>query len=206
MARPPDADSAETYERILDAALDEVCATVPRNGISMRKVATRAGVSLGTLQYYFEHKTGLLEACLDAYYERLDALGRSLVAQAAQEPEGDVSVLVAHAVRSFYDFIHAERPLIELRRVTNALRGEPHRSDRFLSHVIAAAAEALTPRVALSSADLRLSILSAEAIIVRMALIGDNEREALTGLTGDEADAAIRTHAVTAALRLLQPT
>lgn len=207
MARPPDADSAETYERILAAARDEVRSTVPRNGISMRRVAERADVSLGTLQYYFDNKAGLLEACLDGYYERLGALGSELLAHAASGPDGGVTGLIEHAVRSFYRFVQAEEALIELRLITNALRGElhPQRQDRFMGQVIGAAAKALAPQVALDEAELRLSIQSLVSMLIRMALLSEGERESLTGQTGEDAQAAVEAHVVAAAVRLLHP-
>lgn len=205
MARPPDADSAETYERILTAARDEVRSTVPRNGISMRKVAERAEVSLGTLQYYFDNKAGLLEACLDGYYERLGALGTELLGQVGDHEH--VTGVIEHAARTFYRFVQEEQALIELRLVTNALRGElhPQRQDHFMGQVIGAAAKALAPRVALDETELRLSIQSLVSMFIRMALLSDGERENLTGRTGDEAEAAVEAHVVAAALRLLHP-
>ena len=207
MARPPDADSAETYERILAAARDEVRATVPRNGISMRRVAERAEVSLGTLQYYFDNKAGLLEACLDGYYERLGALGRELMVHAANDPERDARDIIMHAVRSFFRFIQEEQALIELRLVTNALRGElhPQRQEHFMGQVIGAGAKTLAPKVALGETELRLSIQSLVSMLIRMALLSEGERESLTDQTGPDAEAAIEAHVVAAALRLLHP-
>jgi len=205
MARPPDADSAETYERILAAARDEVRATVPRNGISMRRVVERAEVSLRTLQYYFDNKAGLLEACLDGYYERLGALGAELLARVGDH--GDVDTLIADAVRAFYRFVQTEQALIELRLLTNALRGElhPQRQDQFMGQIIGAAAKALSPQVALDETELRLSIQSLVSLLIRMALLSEGERESLTGVTGPDAEAAVQAHVVAAALRLLHP-
>ena len=207
MARPPDADSAETYERILAAAVEQVRSTVPRNKISMRRVAEQAEVSLGTLQYYFVNKDSLLEACLDGYYERLGATGAELLAHAKANQDAPVETVVTHTVRAFYGFIREEQALTELRILTNALRGElhPRRQDRFLRQIIGAAAKTLAPRVGLTEVELRLSIQTVVNTAVRMALLSDGERESLTGTSGAEALAVVEAHVIDAALRLVCP-
>ena len=78
MARPVDADSAHTYDSIVRAALDVLNDVGLPEKLSMRKVASAAEVSPGTIQYYFGSKTDLLEACLDGYYQRLTLLAGQL--------------------------------------------------------------------------------------------------------------------------------
>ena len=67
MARPAHASSEDTYDAILDVALAIVRESGP-DACSLREVARRADVSTGTIQYYFENRAGLLEACLDHLY------------------------------------------------------------------------------------------------------------------------------------------
>ncbi len=208
MARPTDADSAETHERILAAARDEVRSTIPRNGISMRKVAERAGVSLGTLQYYFETKAGLLEACLDAYHRRLQVLGGELIAHAARQPPDQIREFIEHAMRQSFRFVRAEKALIELRLLTNALQGElhPRRQHLFMKQVMSTGAKALAPKVGLDEIELRLTVQSLISMLLRMALLSPGERESLTGQKGADAEAIVEAHVVDAALRLLRPS
>ncbi len=58
-----------TRQRLLEAAL-EVFGDAAYNVATTRRIATAAGVSLPTLQYYFGGKEGLYRACADAIVER----------------------------------------------------------------------------------------------------------------------------------------
>lgn len=55
-------------------------------GLSMRKVAARAGMSLGNLQYYFRNKDELLLGLADVYFERCSTDFRRSLAE--RGPEG----------------------------------------------------------------------------------------------------------------------
>src|SRR5690606_2144803 len=124
----------------------------PRNAISMRAVAERAGVSLGTLQYYFVSKDALLEACLEGYYERLGVLVAEVFAYTSAHADKPIRELVRHAMLEHYRFVCRERALVELRLITNALRGElhPQRQAQYMVQVFGNAAKVISPRVGLS--------------------------------------------------------
>ncbi len=207
MARPPDADSSETIARILEAAQYELREARPRNAVSMRAVADRARVSLGTLQYYFSNKEALLEACLDGYYERLGGLVAEAFAYTAAHASDPIRELVRHAALQHYRFLCRERALVELRLITNCLRGElhPQRQVQYMVQVFGNAAKVLSPRVGLSEIDVRVSIQALAYTAVRMAVLSPSERENLTGATGEVADALIEEYVVEAACRLLCP-
>ena len=64
MARRAHGDSAETFDAIVGAA-KQVLAEQGANELSLRRVAQVAGLSLGTVQYYFSSKDKLVETCLD---------------------------------------------------------------------------------------------------------------------------------------------
>ncbi len=74
MARPLNADSRETQERIVAAAR----ALLEEGGpaaVSVRRVAESANLSAGTVRYYFATQEDLLvEACINDYYDQLDQL------------------------------------------------------------------------------------------------------------------------------------
>ncbi len=207
MARPPGADSGETYDRILEATHHELRNTQPRNAISLRRVAERAGVGLGTLQYYFSNKDTLLEACLDGYYERLGALAAELFSHADEHATQPTVELVRHAMREHYRFVCREKALVELRLLTNAARGElhPSRQPHYMAQIIGHAAKLLSPRLGLSELDIRVSIQALSYSTVRMALLSPGELESLTGATGADAEAQIEASMVEAACRLLCP-
>lgn len=205
MGRPVDADSERTYTTIVDAALGVLDDVGHPDRLSLRKVATVADVSLGTIQYYFPSKRELLEACLDGHYERITSVANELFA-AAEGLAG--RELVEHAARMFFGFVRRERALIRLRMVTNAELGElhPRRQPEFMGAVIAAATERLQSELEVDPIDARLSIQSMSNVMVRMALLSDSERAHLTGLTGAEAEAAVEGFVVRAARRLVRPS
>jgi AcrR family transcriptional regulator len=64
----PAANSGETQEQILIAALDAFAAH-GFDGAKMREIASRAGVTLGLLQYYFGGKQKLWRAAVDRAFE-----------------------------------------------------------------------------------------------------------------------------------------
>lgn len=204
MPRPVDADSAATFDRIVSAALEILEETVPRHSISMRRVAERAGVSLGTLQYYFETKERLLEACLDGYYRELAVHAQQLLADFAAGPVPAGETAIRGAVASMYRFIKRHRALIELRLTTNAMRGElaPERQAEFMGKVIREAADVLAPHVEIEREELRPTIQLLATSIIRMALLSPGERIALTGSDDDETLAAFVERA---ACRLVLP-
>ena len=94
ISRPVDADSAKTYDAIVEATL-RVLERVGPEQVSMRKVASEADCSLGTLQYYFVSKSELLEACLDGYYERLSQVAPQLLSSVGDRQGRD---LIEHTV------------------------------------------------------------------------------------------------------------
>lgn len=203
MARPPDADSAKTYDRILAAALAEIRAAELPTEISMRQVAEGAGVSLGTLQYYFAKKADLLEACLDDYHHRLQAVVKGLMESAfASDPPLAGRKLIEPAVRAFYRFTRENRGLLHLRLITNVMNGEmpERRRNSMMSHQIGAAVSVLSPQVAVASGDIALSVQLFAVGLTRVALMSEDEREALMGTTDE---ASFEDFLVRMAFRLL---
>ncbi len=206
MARPKDADSAETMAKVLDAALAIVRDQGEPKPPPLRQVAKRAGVSIGTIRYYFDTKDELLEACLDGYYERLAALGTRLVgaAREATEPRE----FIEESTRELYRFIYSERNLAKLRVATNSARGElhPRRQRDFMGAFIQEASKALARFVEVDDLDTRLSIQAVSTTTVRFALLSDSERAWLTGIEDtDAAKQAVEDFVVRAARRLVRP-
>ncbi len=188
MARPPDADSAETYDRILQAAVDEIRTASPPTAISMRKVAERAEFSLGTLQYYFPKKDTLLEACLDEYHQRMKALGARLITEAlSAKPPRTGRALIEPPIRAFYRFVREEPSLLQLRLITNTVSGElpAHRRMPMLGSLIGSAAKVLAEHVGIEAEDIPLTVQAVSLALTRFALMSDEEREVLAGTTDD---------------------
>lgn len=204
VARPVDADSARTYDSIVAAGLVLLKSTSDPATLSLRKVAELAGLSAGTLHYYFPVKEDLLEACLDAYYERLGSVARELVALFASS--GDSAALIDQAARRMYRFVEDERVLVSLRLTTNAMRQELHpRRLAFMGMMIDEAVRVLAPHAQLSPVEIRLTVHLLSNTFVRFALLVDEELVAVTGKSGDGARRQVEDFAANAAIRLLRP-
>lgn len=67
---PVQARSTETVDAILDATL-QVLTRVGKERLTTTRVASRAGVSVGTLYQYFPNKVSLLQACLRRHMDQV---------------------------------------------------------------------------------------------------------------------------------------
>jgi len=206
MGRPKDADSARTYDAIVAAAHELMSGEDAPTAPSLRAVARRSGFSPGTIQYYFESKEDLLEACLDRYYEQIASIAGELLAQPLL-PE-HAGAIVEGGVRRLYRFLREHRGLLKLRLMTNARRGElhPRRQDEFMGMLLDAAVKQAAPLIEVSPLDARLSIQAISAFIARYALLSDAEVERLTGLEGQAARDAVEDFVGRAGRRLIRPT
>ena len=210
MGRPTNADSAVTWDRIVVAAQAEIFENddgMP--DVSLRRVASAAGVSLGTVHYYFLTKEALLEACLDGYYERLAALvGELLTLGAARTPETKAPRdVVSHAVRRIYRFACQERAFLRLRMATNATRGQfhPERQAQIVGPVLDTVVATLGPLVALDADEVRLVVQTVTYVVVRYALASPADLGFITGLGDGVAAERVEEHVVAVATRLLFP-
>src|SRR5690606_7202378 len=89
--------------------------------LSLRGVARHAGMSVGSVGYYFESLEALTEACLDLHYARIQELAQTHLAELATgTPLSDVS---RAAARAFYFYALEERALLRLQLATSAQRG-----------------------------------------------------------------------------------
>lgn len=203
MARPKDADSEKTWNRIVDAARRELLESREQSpDVSMRQVAALAGVGTGTIQYYFPTKESLLEACLDAYYVALDLLVRDL-AGAAAGAAADPRAFMEIAARRLYRFVLAERASLKLRAVTNAYRGglPAERRSMYPRDLLTA----LAPMLGIDADELELTIQTMTFVMMQYALLGEDDIVALTGHGGEVGRRALEDHVVRVALRLVFP-
>jgi TetR/AcrR family transcriptional regulator len=99
-AKPPKRKPAETPDaraRILAAGL-EVFSDEGFVGTTTREIATRAGVNLGLIKYYFGSKDALWRAVVDGVFGALAAEVGDVGAEGGDEPEA-IERLVRSAVR-----------------------------------------------------------------------------------------------------------
>jgi AcrR family transcriptional regulator len=94
---PRQARSRARLAQIL-AAADAILATEGVEALTTRRIAERAGVSVGTLYQFFPDKGAVVDAVARAYIEEFDALVEELVSSAAS---GDWSDPVGRIIDSF---------------------------------------------------------------------------------------------------------
>lgn len=115
----PYVESAVRTKQVVAAAR----AVLVRDGVggtTMRAVATEAGIPLGTLQYVFPSKKGLLRAVIEDVVEEIaELLRRSAVL------DGGLEHAIRVGVRNFWSELvvgHRELQLVQYELVTHALR------------------------------------------------------------------------------------
>lgn len=95
MAEVPKTDERPRVQLVLDVALG-ILRDRGDHGLSMRKLAQGAGMSLGHLQHYFPNKDAVLKGLVGAHFELCSAALRDHVARACDdEPRRRVAGLVA---------------------------------------------------------------------------------------------------------------
>jgi AcrR family transcriptional regulator len=209
MARPPNADSAKTYDAIVAAARKLLFETEDSKiDFSLRQVAASANVSQGTLSYYFNSKEELLEACLDVYYERLEELVSELMARASSfDSPGE---FIAAATRDLYRLERQDRRELRLRRITNARRwgglDPAHSRSQLLGHYLDTTSGLLASLTGRPPEDMRLVIQSVTTLIQSYVTLTDGEVEKLLGDSSDAARQKLEDHVVEAAVAIAVPS
>jgi AcrR family transcriptional regulator len=110
MARPKDADPKETRERVLRCACDLL--SEADGTFSLRAVARKAEVSIGTLQYHFVDKQSLVDACIDTVYLTFNELAPTFVSQLGTST--DTGEFVGNAVRFGFTYARQNQPFIRI--------------------------------------------------------------------------------------------
>jgi len=196
MTRSRDADPAETIESVV-AATRKVIEDHGADGVSFRRVAKQAELSLGTVTYYFPSREALLESALDGHHAWLVVERERRLAQlVGGEPLRDVA---ADAIRSVFREMCRQREALRLRRLVTLQRGElaKGRREESLNPALEAFAVAWSARGNISPGKARLVAQSLMFAVGRYALLSDQERMEVTG-TAEPAAAltAIETHLV----------
>src|ERR1700751_790773 len=97
--RPVQARSAASVDAILEAAI-QVLLSVGKERLTTTKIASRAGVSIGTLYQYFPNKSAILQAALKRH---LDEVTKA-VEQVCREQQGNtLKQMAAGLVNAFLE-------------------------------------------------------------------------------------------------------
>lgn len=194
MARPVDANPAQTVERILNAARTLLQENGGK-GWSMRRVAQVAKVSTGTLRYYFADRAALLDACLDPFHKDLRALESGLMSllESAEDP----FLVLGQGIVALYRFAvgrdAGHRFLIQ----ALAERGSLDREYRELVRepLLAKIVAIVAPLTKQDARTIRMYALSVTFLLTRYAAATDEELLELTA-EGDleAAQTAVEEH------------
>lgn len=206
--RPKNADSKETWDRIVAYAKQALEADESGEAdLSLRQISVSAGLSLGTIHYYFATKEALLEACLDQYYESLGVLANELAMEVGGARKETAHATIERCLRRIYRFAYSERARLRLRARTNAVRGRlhPDRHVHVRGPILDTFSAILAPLVGTDEKTIRLTFQSMTFVVMQYVLLDDLELEQVTGQTGEAARAAIEDHIVALALRALYP-
>ena len=198
MARPPDADSAETYDRIVEVT-QTLIAEHGASAVSLRRVAKESGQSLGAITYYFESRSGLLEASLDASYEWFRTEVRETIARITAG--GNLQEEIERFVRRLFTTARTHQIVLRTRNLITMSEGAlpTNRVVGELTPQLEKVARALgglggDPR---RDALLRLAAHSLELTVVRYALHTDDELLSITNIADlDGALEVVQQHLV----------
>jgi len=202
MARPVNADSTATKARILNAARDRFGEDGPA-AVSVRDVASHAGVSLATVHHYFGTKHGLYQASIEAMYEELLRRADELAVPLA--PGASLRSSIGVMVRSAFSFAREHRGALRLIMRTVIDRGEmtePLR-ERYQLPSLERGARMLSAFTGAPEMEMRLALQSMTHVVLRYALSTDRELESLTGVKGPDSIARLEDHLEGAAMALL---
>ncbi|MEZ4253880.1 MAG: hypothetical protein R3B99_37215, partial [Polyangiales bacterium] len=119
-------------------------------------------------------------ACLDGYYERLDALASELVVELRGV---DLATFVDRATRRFFVFARSERGNVRLRLAINAATGELplSRHHDFLEAWPRRAADLLHARLGGDPVSVRFTVQSLAYLVARFSVATDAELRAMLG-------------------------
>lgn len=163
MPKSPDG----SRQRLLDAAA-QLLAVEPEQSVSVRAVCTLAGVQLPTLYHFFENKQGLIDAVVEAAYERFTAtLTKVTAARRAPSP--------AAALRATWDAhiaLGASEPALYVLMYGSTRPGHrPRGYEAAFAPLLARCTEAAAQRQLTTSAADAARRLEASAIGATLALI-----------------------------------
>ena len=111
----------DTHDKILEAARALV-EEHGRQALSFRKVAERAGVSVGSVQYYFSAMGQLLDALTDPWHEGLTTIIQGVIKELPTAADRQ-SLLVEMCI-DIHRLAIAHRQLLLTRRLDTLERGE----------------------------------------------------------------------------------
>ena len=197
MARPTNANAAETRSRILQSAT--LLFSEAGQKASVRQVAKGASVSVAMVHHYFGSKDELYEACIDAMYVELSTLRDAIAKDLATATITGFHDVLDRAVRTGFRFARERQRAMRLMMRQVVARGalDQGRVDEFVLPFLEQASALLAPITGRDAATLRLPLQSLIFLNGRYAIAEDSELMLVTAQTSpDAALAAVEDHLV----------
>ena len=204
MARPAHANSEAMHARLLQEAR-RLLETAGPTGLTVRKVATAAGVTPGTVRYYFGSREELVEGVLDESYHALETLRGEITAR-LPEAAADPGAFLASIVRATYRHAVAWRSALRLNLISILERGafHPRRRSRAILPYLDEVAQVLSGLAGRDAGEMRLWVQTAVFVVVRYATFEAEELRMITGLGDDVGEDELRDHVEAHLVRLVE--
>ena len=202
MARPKAPDATETRRTILQAACDLISEST--EALSIRAVARKADVSVGTLQYHFVDKRALMDACVDTVYETFGELLPTLIADLGTAT--NANELIAKAVKFGFTYCRENRAFIRVLEASIVENGglDLARHSAIQAPFIDNVSRLLAGASPLAPQEIRLRINSMSMLVGRYAVFEESALAALfTPEDGKTLLSTVQDHLTSSALCLL---
>ncbi len=201
MARPVKANAEATRQRILLNAL-QLFSQQGSDGVSIRKIAAAAGVSLAMVHHYFGSKEDLYNACIDSMYDQMVALRPKLTAALAVG--GSLEDIAARMVGDAFRFARAHQVAgrLLLRQVVGAGELDKTRQELMQLPFLEQASTLLGMMTNRPPQQLRLPLQTLTFAIARYGIATQADLEMFSGETGDAAVDAAEKHLIDTAILL----
>ena len=175
----------DTKKRLLAVAL-EIVDSEGVSGLTIRKIAERAGVTVSVVHHHYLNKQGLVDACKTTFFDGLAPIVGGIVAGVATRP---LPQTIERAVREIWSYARSHVALVRVVAADAAADGqliEEYRSyeDR---PFLAAATSVLAPALGLSDQATRARVHSMGVLVTRFAVSTGAELMALLGASADTA-------------------
>ncbi|MGL6259835.1 TetR/AcrR family transcriptional regulator [Vibrio sp. WXL210] len=130
---------AKRIDQIIEKTL-EVLKTEGDYGVTMRKVASRCGITLSSLQYYYKTKDDLLKAVADKYFQQCIAMLEGMPEITTQDELGAV-------LDSFLSYAFEDSDLTRIFREYWAISSRNEMINKYLARYYVSFSEIMTEKL-----------------------------------------------------------
>lgn len=162
-------DDPLTRRAILVAATEKFAAE-SFSRVTLRAVAKRAGVGLGTIHHYFSSKQELYDACFDDFLTEVHRVQEEMIKEAKESGESPAQIF-ERAVRVWFRFLCERRPVLRLSLKPLIETGRRDRRAQAELRLLKQAELLVTGILGVSGSDARLLVQTLVHMLGRYALV-----------------------------------